>query len=184
MLTIAQLHKGQTIIHEQELYLVVDATHSKVAQSRAVMRVKIKNLRNNKIIEVAFSGNDKIAEADLQYLQAQYLYHDQGGAHFMDENYEQFSLNDELLGRAGDFLREGANVDLAIWNNRPLYIKLPPKVELKVAEAAPAVRGDTANNASKLVKMETGLEVLAPLFIKAGDILRINTESGEYVERA
>lgn len=183
MLTIAQLHKGQTIIYGNEPYLVVDASHSKQGRAGAVVRAKLKNLQTNNALEVTFQGSDKIFPADLAHKKCQYLYQDDSGANFMDEAYEQFNLNQDIVQDSLPYLREGQTVAIAFWEGRPVYINLPPKVELKVVEAAPAVRGDTATSASKTVKLETGLEVLTPMFVKEGDMVRINTETGQYVER-
>lgn len=184
MLTLAQIRKGLVIVYQNEPYLVVSAQHSKTAQARAVVRGRIKHLRNNNLIEVTFNGSDKIEAADLTYKKCQYLYNDENSAYFMDEAYEQFGLSRDIAGEQLPFLREGQQVDIAFWEGHPVYISLPPKVDLKVVEAAPAVKGDTATNAYKTVKLETGLEVLTPMFVKEGEMLRINTETGEYVERA
>lgn len=184
MLTLGQIRKGLVLVYNNEPYLVVNSEHSKTAQSRAVVRSRIKSLRNNNLLEITFQGSDKIIPADLVYKKCQYLYADDTGANFMDEAYEQFGLNKETIGEAMQYLREGQPVDIAFWENKPVYINLPPKVDLKVVEAAPAVKGDTATSASKTVKLETGLEVLTPMFIKEGDMVKVNTETGEYVERA
>ena len=183
MLTIGQVKRGQAIVYENEPCLVVDFSHSKMGRGHAVARLKIKSLKSGKALEVTYQGNDKITEADLTNKRVQFLYRDQAGAHFMDENYEQISLGDDLAGDCRPYLKEGVSADIVFWENRPVAVKLPPKVDLKVAEAAPAVRGDTATSANKTVKLETGLEVLVPMFIKEGDTARINTETGLYVER-
>lgn len=184
MLTLGQIKRGTTILYQGEPYVVTDATHSKQGRAGAVLRTKIKNLRNGSVIENTFQGSDKIELAELSYKKCQFLYKDETGVFFMDEAYEQFSLSNEVAAESLPYLCEGQNVEIAFWDNQPIYIKLPPKVDLRVVEAAPAVRGDTATSASKTVKLETGLEVLTPMFVKEGDMLRINTETGEYVERA
>ncbi|MDP1709417.1 MAG: elongation factor P [Candidatus Komeilibacteria bacterium] len=183
MLTLGQIKRGTTIIYPGEPYVVTDATHSKQGRAGAVLRTKIKNLHNGNVIENTFQGSDKIELADLVYKKCQFLYRDETAAYFMDQGFEQFSLSNNIAGESLQYLREGQNMEIAFWNNQPIYIKLPPKVDLRVTEAAPAVKGDTATSASKTVKLETGLEVLTPMFVKEGDIVRINTETGEYVER-
>ncbi len=184
MLTLGQIRKGLVLVYQNEPYLVVNAEHSKTAQARAVVRSRIKSLAKNNLLEITWQGSDKIIPADLVYKKCQYLYADETGANFMDEAYEQFGLNKEAVHDSLQYLREGQQVAIAFWESRPVYINLPPKVDLKVIEAAPTVKGDTATNAYKTVKLETGLEVLTPMFIKEGDMVKINTETGEYVERA
>ena len=183
MLSIGQIKRGQAIVYQDEPYIVTDSSHSKQGRAGAVRRAKIKNLRTNNVLEVAFQGNDKIKEADLVYRKSQFLYPDENAVYFMDQNFEQFGLNKDAVEGSLRYLKEGQSVDIAFWGGQPVAIKLPPKVDLLVSEAAPAVRGDTATSASKTVKLETGLEVLTPMFIKEGDRVRINTETGQYVER-
>lgn len=184
MLTIGQIKKGQAIVYQGEPYIVIDSAHSKQGRAGAVLRVKIRNLRANNVLEITFQGNDKIDEADLVYRKCQFLYADDNAVYFMDPNFEQFGLNKDVAEDSLKYLKEGQSVDIAFWQGSPVTLKLPPKVDLLVSEAAPAVRGDTANNASKIVKLETGLEISVPMFIKEGDKIRINTESCAYVERA
>lgn len=184
MLTIGQIKRGQAIVHQSEPYIVTDAAHSKKGRAGAVLRTKLKNLRTNNVLEVTWQGNDKVEEADLDYQTCQFLYQDELGAYFMDQNFEQFNLDKSLIEASLPYLKEGQNIDIAFWEHKPITIKLPPKVDLRVTEAAPAVRGDTATSANKTVKLETGLEVLTPMFVKEGDMVRINTETGQYVERA
>ena len=183
MLTIGQIKRGQAIVYQGEPYIVTDSSHSKQGRAGAVLRTKIKNLRSSNVLEVTFQGNDKIDEADLVYRKCQFLYPDENSVYFMDPNFEQFGLSREVAEESLKYLKEGQSVDIAFWEGAPVTIKLPPKVDLEVSEAAPAVRGDTANNASKIVKLETGLEVSVPMFIKEGDIIRLNTETSAYVER-
>lgn len=183
MLTISQIRKGLAIVYENEPYIVLDYQHSKMGRAGAVVRTKIKGVKNGKVLEITFQGNDKIEEADLAYKQCQFLYADSSGAHFMDDSFEQFGLEREAVGEAFSCLKEGQSADIAFYDGAPVQIKLPPKVDLRVTEAPPAVKGDTATAANKTVKLETGLEILAPMFIKEGDVVRVNTETGQYVER-
>lgn len=183
MLAISQIRKGIAIVHENEPYLVFDCQHSKMGRAGAVVRAKIKGVKNGKVLEITFQGSDKIEEADLAYKKCQFLYADLSGAYFMDDGFEQFALDREIIGDALSYLKEGQSADIAFYEGQPVQIKLPPKVDLRVVEAPPAVKGDTAGNVSKTIKLETGLEILAPLFIKEGDAVRVNTETGQYVER-
>ena len=184
MISLGQLKKGQTILHNSEPYFVLEASHHKMGRGGAVVKTKLKQLKGSATIEYTFQGNDKVELADLGYKRVQFLYSDEIGAHFMDEQYEQFSLPRDEISESLSFLKEGQEVDVAMWDNNPVSIKLPPKVDLVVLEAPPAIKGDTANNPSKTIKLETGLSVQAPMFVNQGDLVRINTEKGEYVERA
>lgn len=183
MLPISQIRKGLAIVYENEPYIVLDEQHSKMGRAGAVVRTKIKGVKSGKVLEITFQGNDKIEEADLAYKRCQFLYADDKAAHFMDESYEQFALERNVVSDALSYLKEGQNADITVYEGQPVQIKLPPKVELAVSEAPPAVKGDTATNVQKTIKLETGLEILSPLFIKEGDVVRVNTETGQYVER-
>lgn len=184
MLTISQIRAGLAIVYQGEPYIVVGASHSKTGRAGAVVRSKLKSLKSGSVLEVTFQGNDKIQPANLAYKKCQFLYQDDLAAYFMDETFEQFSLEHDIAADSLLYLKEGQSVDIAWWNNKAVGLKLPPKVDLLVTEAAPAVRGDTANSPTKIVKLETGLAMAVPMFVKQGDRVRVNTETGEYVERA
>ena len=182
-ISLGQLRKGAAVVVRGQPHLVLSAEHHKMGRGGAVAGSKLKNLQTGAVIEETFQGNESLSAADLSLKKSPFLYKDGGAVHFMDENYEQFSLSGENVGDDLRYLKEGTTVDIAFWNESPLFIKLPPKVELKVAESPPAVKGDTANSPSKTVILETGLELSAPMFVKEGDIIRVNTETGQYVER-
>ena len=183
MISLGSIKRGMAIVHNGEPYVVTDATHSKQGRAGAVLRAKIKNLKTGSVIETTFQGNDKIEGADLGHKRVQFLYADDLGAHFMDQAYESFSLPRDVAEESLGFLKEGQEIDIMMWERNPVNLKLPPKVDLKVTEAPPAVKGDTANNPGKTVTLETGITVQTPMFVKAGDTVRVNTETGEYVER-
>lgn len=183
MISLGSIKRGMAIVYNREPYIVTDAAHSKQGRAGAVLRAKIKNLKNGSVIETTFQGNDKIEPADLAHKRVQFLYADEFGAHFMDQSYEQVSLSRGVIEDSLGYLKEGQEIDVLIWEHNPVNIKLPPKVDLKVTEAPPAIKGDTANNPSKTVTLETGISVQTPMFVKVGDVVRVNTETGEYVER-
>ncbi len=183
-ISLGQIRTGQALVYNNEAYVVVDSAHHKKGRGGAVVRTKLKHIANGNVIEATFQGNDKVELADVVRKKVQYLYADDSSMHLMDENYEQFTLDKESVADQLLYLKDGESVDVAFIDGKPATVQLPPKVELLVTEAPPAVKGDTANNATKDVTLETGLHVQAPLFIKDGDVLRINTETGEYVERA
>jgi len=185
MLDINDLKKiGTIIILNNEPHIVLQSQHARTAQRKAFVRTKLKNLVRNIVIEKTFNAGDKIEEANLEKSAASFLYRDKEEFHFMDNsNFEEFVINKkDLLGKEL-FLKEGLEVTVYLFNKKPVSIELPKKVELKVIEAPLAVRGDTQSRATKLVTLETGLQVNVPLFIKEGETIRINTETGEYVER-
>lgn len=182
-ISLGQLKKGAAVVVRGQPHLILSAAHHKMGRGGAVARSKLKNLKTGAVIEETFQGNETLPLADLTLKKSQFLYKDEGRAYFMDEDYEQFSLSADIVKDELLYLKEGATLDIAFWDGNPLFVKLPPKVELKVADAPPAVKGDTANSPSKIVALETGLEISAPLFVKTGDVIRVNTETGEYVER-
>ncbi len=183
--TLNDIKKGLVVTINGEPYLVLEAKFLRMQQRKPVMQTKLKNLITGKVLENNFKPGDRIAEADIGKRKVNYLYRDSQGYHFMDnESYEQFSITAETISGQGQFLKEGLTVDAVYFNNQPISIQLPPKVELKVASAPPGVRGDTAQGkATKTITLETGTTINAPLFVKEGDIIRLNTETGEYVER-
>lgn len=185
MLGITEIKTGRKIIFNNEPFLVLDYQHSMIGRGGAVMRTKLKNLLSGAIIDYTFAGADKVEEAEISKSHAQYLYHEGDDYQFMDtETYDQFSLSKDVIGAATDYLVEGTEVSILNWNNHPINVEIPVKVTLKVTDAPPGIKGDTASGGDKVVTLETGLQVTTPLFIKTGDSLIINTEKGTYVSRA
>jgi elongation factor P len=185
MLGLSEIKAGKNILWEGAPYVVLSAEHSKTGRAGAVLRTKLKNLLNGSVLEKTFNGSDKADEADMSKTKAQYLYKEGDEYFFMDNtSYEQFSLSKETIGNAPAYLLEGTEVSVLNFNEIPVNIELPIKVTLVVTEAPPGIKGDTAGTGGKVVTLETGLKVSAPLFINEGDKLIINTEKGEYVSRA
>jgi elongation factor P len=153
---------------------------------QTLVRLKMRNLLTNAVFDRTFKASEKFKEPDLQQVSASYLYSDGSGSHFLDqESFETHTLTGEMMGNALEFLTEGALVELLKYNGNPIGLELPAFVELTVREAEPGVRGDSASGgATKVAKLETGLEVRVPLFIKAGEKVRVSTESGEFGGRA
>ncbi|MFH1457454.1 MAG: elongation factor P [Patescibacteria group bacterium] len=185
MLSISDLKLNTIFLYNNEPYQIIKTNHSKQARSGAVLQTKIKNLKSGSVLERNFKASDKFEEAEIERLKASFLYCDDKNCEFMEqESFEQVSLKIEDLGDQKNFLQEGLAVDLIKFENKILGVKLPPKVDLKVISAPPGVKGDTATNATKQITLETGAIINAPLFIHEGDMVKINTETGEYVERA
>ena len=185
MLGISEIKAGKNIIWEGQVFKVLTHEHSKMGRAGAVLRTKLKNLKTGAVLEKTFQGADKVEEADLEVGRAQYLYRDNDDYFFMDQNsFEQFSLTGKTLGPIINYLVEGTEVNILSYQNEPLNVDLPVKMKIKVTEAPPGIKGDTASGGNKLITLETGLKINAPLFIKTGDTVIVNTEKGEYVSRA
>ena len=153
---------------------------------QTLVRLKMRNLLTNAVFEKTFKAGEKFREPDLQFVPASYLYSDGDGSHFLDqESYETHTLTNDALGNAMDFLVEGALLQLRMYNGRPIGAQLPIFVELHVAETEPGVRGDSSSGSvTKTARLETGLELRVPLFIKQGERLKVATETGEFAGRA
>ncbi len=165
--------------------MVIRADHHKMGRGGAVLKVKLKNLISGSILEKTFQGSDKAEEAETEKKKANFMYKDENEANFMDnETYEQFSLPLDQLGDKIKFLKENTDVDVLYFNEKPMAIEIPIKMAFKVASAPPGVKGNSAGNVTKTAVIETGAEIAVPMFINEGDIIRINTDTGEYVERA
>jgi elongation factor P len=184
MYSITDLKVGVAIDVDGEVYVVLTSQHSKQARGAGVMKTTLKNLKTGSNVAKTFQGSDRIKPADVAYSSAQYLYSDDEKLYFMDNNnFEQFELDREVVGEAALYLLEGSEVDIQMINGEPFNVKLPPKVNLKVEHTEPGVKGDTASGGSKPAKLETGLTVQVPLFINIDDVVRVNTETGQYTER-
>lgn len=184
MLEFSDLKLNRIISLNDQPYKIVFAQHSKQARSGAVLRTKLKNLITGDMLEKTFNSGDKAEEADLERIKASYLYKDENNFYFMDqENFEQFSLPTEVVDEQSNYLIEGTVVDVLKFNGEAVSISLPTKMEFKVTSAPPGIKGDTAGSATKQVTIETGAQIKCPLFVKNNDTIRINTETGEYVER-
>lgn len=176
---------GMTLLLDREPYQVVVANFSRQQQRKPVMQTKLKSLISGKVMEINFKPGDRIEEADLEKIKADFLYSDQMGIHFMDSSsYEELAIDVDILGEKKKLLKEGTSIDVLLFEGRPISVHLPPKIDLRVVSAPPSIKGDSAGGVTKPITLETGLIINAPLFIKEGDIIRINTETVEYVERA
>ena len=186
MLNYNEITAKKFIVLDGAPYEVLDAHIFRMQQRKPVNQTKLKNLITGKIAEYTFHQADKAVEADLQKKEAKYLYNNRGEWWFCEPSdpSKRFKIAEEMLDGAGRFLKTNALIELLVFNEQTIGVKLPIKVELKVTEAPPAVKGDTAKGGSKSVKLETGAMINAPLFINEGEVIRINTETGEYVERA
>lgn len=185
MLSLNEIKIGKVIEVSGEPFLVVRTDHHKMGRGGAVLKVKLRNLINGNMLDKTYQGSDKADEAQVQKKKANYLYKDDVNAVLMDnETYEQFEIPLEQIGDKQKFLKDGTDVDTLYFDNRPVAIDMPVKMEFKVTDAPPGVKGNSAGNVTKQVTIETGAIVNAPMFINEGDVIRINTDTGDYVERA
>jgi len=176
---------GTIILWENQPCQVIWSNRMRTAQRKPVMQTKLRNVITGKVLEYSFKFGERIDEADVTREKANFLYADAEGTHFMNnDTFETVDIAKEVTEEQEKFLKEGMEVSILRFNNRPVSIELPIKVELKVTEAPPSTVGNSGGNVTKPVTMETGLSVNAPMFIKEGDTLRIDTRTGEYVERA
>jgi len=179
------VRKGVAITLEGEPYIVTSSSFMKKQQRRPVMRCVLRNLRTGNTREHTFMQSDKIEEADIGRSHCQFLYKEGEAYMFMDHStYEQVLVDPDIAGGAALFLLEGQDVQLLMYDGKPVAVELPIKIDREVKEAPPGVRGDTSTNVMKDVVVEGDVTVKAPLFIQTGDKIRIDTRTGEYAERA
>ncbi len=179
------LRPGKKILWENEPYEVVSAEFSRKQQRKAVVKGELRHLFTGRTLQKTFQVSDSFDEAPLDTISCQYLYRSGDDFTFMDmKSFDQFMLTKEQVGAAAKYMKDGLDVDVVRYKEQPVSVTMPKKVDLKVVDAPPGVRGDTANSATRPVILETGHKVQAPLFIVTGDVIRINTETDTYVERA
>jgi len=184
MISANDLRRGSTFEMDGELYKVVEYQHSFIGRGSANVRVKMRNLRTGAITDRTFPPGDRINDVRLELRGVQYLYSDGTLYYFMDtETYEQPALSAEILGGAVDYLTENMTLQISTYDGEPIDIVLPITVELKVIEAPPGFAGDTATGATKQITLETGFKVTVPLFVEEGDIIRVDTRTGQYLSR-
>ena len=180
----SDLRKGLKIVIDGDPYIITDFQFSKPGKGQALYRCKLKNMVTGYTMDRTYRSGDKFEPANLEDIKMQYLYNDGDGYHFMDtKTYDQIAITREQLGDAVRFLKDNMEVDVLFFQGSPIDIELPNFVELEVTESAPGERGNTATGATKPAVLETGHEIQVPLFINEGDLLKIDTRTGEYVER-
>jgi len=180
----AEFRKGLKIEIEGEPFVIVDFQHVKPGKGTAFVRTRIKSLTSGNVLERTFRSGDKVGAPDLEEKTMQYLYHEGDSYLFMDQSsYEQTSIDAEHLGDATQYLKDELVVRVLFHNGRTIGVELPTFVELKVLEAKPGVRGDTATGGTKPAVMESGVIVQVPLFVNEGEIIKVDTRDGSYVER-
>lgn len=184
MILASDLRKGVTFILDGELYRVIDYQHTYLGRGSARVRVTIRNLQTGGTIERVFAADARFEDVRLELREVQYLYTDGDLYYFMDtETYEQPALSAEALGEKVYYLKEGLTLYISIHEGRPVEVEFPVTVDLRVTRTEPGIKGDTATGATKKATLETGLMVQVPLFVEEGDIVRVDTRTGEYLTR-
>ena len=185
MLSYSELKKGVMFVYEGQPYEVMESGFLRMQQRKAVMQTKIRNMITGKVLDRNWQASDNFEEADIERKTYKFLYANRGEYWFADPNNprDRFSMSAEVLGEQAKFAKENTLVDAMLFNGKIIKAKFPIKMEFKVTEAPPGIKGNTAQGGSKQVTIETGAQISVPMFIEEGEVIRINTEMGEYVER-
>lgn len=184
MISANELRAGVTFELDGEAYVVIQFTHIKPGKGSPFVRLKMKNLMTGNVIEQTFRPEEKVKSAYLEHKKMQYLYEADGVYTFMDsQTYEQIALTKADLGDSVNYLIENIVVDVVYFQDKPVSVELPTFIEATITHTEPGVKGDTATGANKTAEIETGYSVMVPLFVNEGDKIRIDTRSGEYLER-
>lgn len=181
----SQFKKGIKVQMDGDPYLMVECNFVKPGKGQAMYKCKLKNLLRSTVIDKTFKSGDSIEEADVSEINSQYLYRQGDSFVFMDNtSYEQYELSTDQVDEAWKFLKEGMNCDMTLYNGNPISVTPPNHVILAIEYCEPAVRGNTATNLTKPVKLETGAEINCPAFVETGEFVKVDTRTGEYIERA
>jgi elongation factor P len=185
MISTSDFKTGMSIVVDNIVYLIVDFQHVKPGKGAAFVRTKLKNVKSGSMTEKTFRAGEKVDRAMMDKREMQYLYNDGDDFNVMDtETYEQMAISREQLGNDVKFLKENMMINVLFYQEQIFGIEVPFFVELKVTDTEPGIKGDTASGGTKAATMETGLVVQVPFFINIGDVLRIDTRTGDYMERA
>lgn len=184
MITVQDLRSGTTFELEGHPFIVIKYEHIKMGRGSATIKVRVRNLVTGTTLDKTFINSAKVAEIITLKRKLQYLYNDGANAVFMDpKNFEQVEIPVIVIKTELPFIKEGDNVDIMFWEDRPISVDIQPKVELTVTETAPGVKGNSATNVFKSARLENGMDVKVPLFINMGEKVRVDTRTGEYIER-
>lgn len=181
----SDLRPGAVFMYENNPCVVITSEFHRMQMRKAVMRATVRNLLTGQLLQKTFTASDRFDPAPVEKLTAQYLYRDGDDYHFMDkETFEQYHASQEVLGDKVKYLTEEMSLTLLLYNNNPIQIELPKTVTIKVTDAPNAIKGDSVSNTFKTVTCENNVVVSCPLFVQTGDLIRIDTETGKYLERA
>jgi elongation factor P len=183
-LGVTDLKKGVLFVWEDAPYKVVDYAQKVMGRGGSIVNVRIKSMTDGKVLQKTFKGSEQLEPADVTNKSVQYLYNDGANFFFMDEaTYEQFEIPTSVIGNQAGYLKEGDKITAQLFNGQVINVELPKNVYLKVAYTEDVVRGDTTSSVLKDAELETGMKVKVPAFIKQGDVISVDTESGAYRER-
>ncbi len=184
MVSTNEIRPGQSIIIDGSIYLILEYQHVKPGKGKAFVKTKLKNLSNSGVVDKTFRADEEVDQAYIDKQSFQYLYKDGSEFVFMNnENYEQISINENIIGNKYLFMKENQEITIQMYENTPMDITLPASVDLLVTKAEPAVKGDTVTSTNKIVTCETGLEVSVPMFIEENEIIKVDTKNSSYVTR-
>ncbi len=184
MISSNDFRPGVVVTLDGDLYAIVASQHVKRGRGSAYVRAKVRNLKTGSITERTFNAGERVPHVFLDHREMQYLYHQGDEFVFMDQqSYEQVGIGGDLLGDATSFLKDNTIVTVVYYEDRPIAVELPNSVDLMVTETAPGIRGDTAAGGSKPATLETGAVVQVPFFVEVGNLVRVDTRTGEYLER-
>jgi elongation factor P len=185
MIDATEARRGVTIELDGRLYTIIEYQHIKMGRGSAQVRLKLKDIRADHTIERTFQSTERLKQVEVEEHPAQYLYYDGDFYYFMDqEAFDQIPLSHEQLGDALNYLKEGMVVQLSRYEGEAIGISLPITVELEISETGPAFKGNTATAGTKPATLETGMTVQVPMFLNTGDVIRVDTRTGTYIERA
>lgn len=185
MIEVNELRKGVTFTMDGELYRVLNYQHHKPGRGKATIRTTLRNLRTGATIQHNFISGDRVQDIRIEKTKVQYLFNDGDLYHFMDvRNFEQIALSAAIMEDAAPYLKDNLELEISFHEGEPIDVNLPVGVDLEVVQSELAIAGDTATGATKQVTVETGLKVTVPLFVGVGDVIRVDTRTGEYLTRA
>jgi elongation factor P len=183
-LSINEIKNGLTILVDDIVYMVIDSQHIKPGKGAAFCRAKMRNMKNNNVLERTFRGDEKIEEAYIEEKKLQYQYSSSGMYHFMDnENYEDVAISEDSMGDKIKFLKDNCEVTAYYYKTDVLFVSLPNFMEYAVEHTEPGIKGDTAKSGTKPATIDSGAQINVPLFVDVGDVIKVDTRTGTYVER-
>ncbi|MDP8261899.1 MAG: elongation factor P [Candidatus Ancaeobacter aquaticus] len=184
MVNAVELRKGMAIMLEKELYIVMDRMHVTPGNWRGYVQATLRNIRTGKSMEKRFRSTEDVERVSLEPKKMTFMYSDNDGHHFMDPDYNSVVFSEDIVGDAKNYLVEDSTVEVLYFGEKAIEIELPIIVELKIIETIPGYRGDSVTNIQKPATLETGFKITVPLFIKEGEIVKVDTRTGEYTGRA
>ena len=184
IVSTAEFRKGLKLLMDNEPFTIVEFQHVKPGKGGAFVRTRIKSLVSGNVLERTFRSGDKVEVPDVEDKEVQYLYREGDICYFMDiQSYEQFGVNEENLGDAKNYLKDGLTIGVSFHKGSPIGVSLPNFVNMKIAKTEPGMKGDTAQNATKPAELESGYVLQVPLFVEEGEFVKIDTRTGQYIER-